>query len=393
MDQGREVLKSAIESNGQDYSLQSGFSKSEDFESSILPSNCITQSLQEIKRFCEWLDIPFYAVRAQEEFRDQVLKAACVARIEGIYYNPCIDCQKLKVSILFDKAQTLGADYVATGHYAKVYNNQASGDCYVLSSNDLLDDQSTELSKLDQKYLEKLILPLSEMRKNDVKKIAKAFDGVLQFEKKKKKDCFYQHKNLIPYIESHIAPSLLKSGELINPIKDESYGEHLGTHLFYPLKKRLKLTSDKTLDNELMVFETDYHTGSIYALLSEDLTISYLYLEEVFFHHKQDFSVPLMVFFRFCDGESSYYACLYFKNNRCALLELSLPLDRVVAKGEDVIFYSRQGGAAKQIGRGVISEYGKFVGEALSAIAVEGEDELGEKTDDVRKDLSNEMKY
>ena len=125
------------------------------------------------KKVCEKLDIPLYRKDFVKEYWDYVFTYFLDELKKGRTPNPDIMCNKyIKFDMFLKYAQELGADYIATGHYARLENGK------LLRGIDQNKDQTYFLSQVSRKQLEKVLFPIGNMLKPDVRKIAEQYDLV-----------------------------------------------------------------------------------------------------------------------------------------------------------------------------------------------------------------------
>jgi len=135
------------------------------------PSCCGLAGIEDARRVCHKLGIRHYVLNLDKEFSRQVIKNFYEEYLRGRTPNPCVRCnQFIKFDVLLKKSLNLGADYLATGHYARITKK---GSHYLLNkAKDLKKDQSYFLYRLKQGQLKKLIFPLSGLTKSQVRQIA-----------------------------------------------------------------------------------------------------------------------------------------------------------------------------------------------------------------------------
>ena len=127
-------------------------------------------SARDARQVASALGIPFYLLDEQAAFRQQVMDAFIEAYCRGLTPNPCILCNRyLKFGVLFERARTMGYDYLATGHYARVGFDTATGKYLLLRGMDHRKDQSYVLYQLTQHHLAHLLLPVGETNKTSVR--------------------------------------------------------------------------------------------------------------------------------------------------------------------------------------------------------------------------------
>jgi len=146
---------------------------------------CSASDAEDARRVADRLDIPFYALNLQAEFK-QIIDYFIDEYTRGRTPNPCVQCNNwLKFGKLFDYADGVGAEFVATGHYARLENRS-----HLLRGIDYAKDQSYVLFGIDRKLLARMLLPIGEFRKPQIRELA-AKIGLKVAEKKDSQEiCF-----------------------------------------------------------------------------------------------------------------------------------------------------------------------------------------------------------
>jgi tRNA-uridine 2-sulfurtransferase len=163
---------------------------------------CSLDDLYDARRVCDTLGIPYYVLNLRDEFRREVIDPFVREYQAGRTPNPCILCNEhLKFRALLRKADELGAEGVATGHYA-VIHREADGRCRLFASPDAGKDQSYFLYSLDSDRLRRIRFPVGEMMKEQVRKIALEA-GLPVYEKRESQDiCFVTDDSYTRFLES-----------------------------------------------------------------------------------------------------------------------------------------------------------------------------------------------
>ncbi|MFZ4847762.1 MAG: tRNA 2-thiouridine(34) synthase MnmA [Caldilinea sp.] len=134
---------------------------------------CSLESVHDARRVAAALDIPFYLINVEQPFKQQVVDFFIEGYSHGVTPNPCIECNRhIRFDYLFNYARRLGADYLATGHYARLRREPASGQIQLLKGVDAAKDQSYVLSVLGQAQLNSVLFPVGEYPKTEVRRIA-----------------------------------------------------------------------------------------------------------------------------------------------------------------------------------------------------------------------------
>ncbi len=201
-------------------------------------SCCSKESFSIAKKVCQKLKVPYHIVDCRVDFKEKVIGYFIKLLKKKKTPSPCLICNRLvKFKELFTFAKMRGADYVATGHYARVKRNKG-GAYELLRAKDKTKDQSYFLCLLTQKHLSKTIFPLGGYTKEEVYQIAKK-EGFKFFEKKKQSQdlCFVSRQSMPHFLEEKIGFQL---GEIIDK-KGNILGRHQGLH-FYTIGQRKKIS-------------------------------------------------------------------------------------------------------------------------------------------------------
>jgi tRNA-specific 2-thiouridylase len=186
---------------------------------------------QRAENICRTLDIPYHQVDLQKEFESCVVDYFCQEYQQGRTPNPCVVCnQRIKFGLLLDRAHSLGADYLATGHYAKV---EHSPDGHrLLKAADTRRDQSYFLYTLTQEKLGHVLFPLGEHSRDEVKQMAKRA-GLPTATKSSQDICFISQKNYGAFLSQRFSTL---PGDIV-----DTQGKRLGQHrgiVFYTIGQR-----------------------------------------------------------------------------------------------------------------------------------------------------------
>ncbi|MEA3254024.1 MAG: tRNA 2-thiouridine(34) synthase MnmA [Chloroflexota bacterium] len=160
------------------------------------------EQARQTESLCKLLDIPLVTLDLQEEFGIHVVDCFCQEYQQGRTPNPCIICnQHIKFGSLLQKALSMGFDYLATGHYARLVCSQDS--CHLLKARDLSRDQSYFLYTLTQEKLRHLLFPLGSYSKGEVTRIARQ-EG-LPTAHPSQDICFISHKNYHSFLRQRFS--------------------------------------------------------------------------------------------------------------------------------------------------------------------------------------------
>ncbi len=174
------------------------------------------------------LGIPFYSLDLIKEYRKRVVEYMLEGYEKGITPNPDVMCNKeIKFGLFFEKAMKMGADFVATGHYAQIKNGK------ILTGKDSNKDQSYFLSMIDASVLSKVLFPVGEYTKPQVRAMAKKFGLPTADRPDSQGLCFIGNVDFHDFVKDFIAES---KGEIVD-MEGKVLGIHPGVW-FYTIGQR-----------------------------------------------------------------------------------------------------------------------------------------------------------
>src|ERR671932_2578328 len=188
---------------------------------------CALGAVEDARRVADRLDIPYYVLNFREVFEQRVIKDFVQTYASGRTPNPCIRCnQFIKFDALLVKARQLGAEYVATGHYARIEHGSPNR---LRKALDTTKDQSYVLYVMTQPRLGSALMPLGEYAKSDTRRLAAEL-GLPVANKPESQDiCFVPFKRYGEFIELY-APEVLQPGPIVDQ-QGRRLGEHRGVAL------------------------------------------------------------------------------------------------------------------------------------------------------------------
>lgn len=188
-------------------------------------SGCTLSAVEDARRVAQMLDIPHYVFNFQAAFERDVIDYFTAEYLSGRTPNPCIACNRqLKFGALLQKARELGADYVATGHYAQIDYDNSSQKYRLLKGMDNKKDQSYVLYHLDQLTLARFLLPLGGLTKTETRNLAAEFGFLVANKAESQEICFIPDNDYRRFLEER-APGIIQPGEYVS-----NTGTILGTH-------------------------------------------------------------------------------------------------------------------------------------------------------------------
>ena len=218
------------------------------------------EDYNDAKKVCDKLGIPLYRKDFVKEYWDYVFTYFLDELKHGRTPNPDIMCNKyIKFDMFRREAVKLGADFIATGHYARIENGK------LLRGVDDNKDQTYFLSQVSKEQLKNVLFPIGDMVKSDVRKIA--LDNGLITAKKKDSTgiCFIGERNFTKFLENYLPNT---PGDIVNIDTNEVIGKHIGL-MYYTIGQRKGLDIGGTKER-MFVVGKDLNKNILYICIGED---------------------------------------------------------------------------------------------------------------------------
>jgi tRNA-specific 2-thiouridylase len=192
---------------------------------------CSHDDFEDARRVAERMDFPFYVVDLRDEFAARVVGNFVTEYLAGRTPNPCVMCNReIKFDRLWQRARALDADFIATGHYARIERDGA-GRFHLMRAADESKDQSYFLFSLTQEQLARTIFPLAAIAKSEVRRRARAL-GLTNADKPESQEiCFVPDGAYARFVECEAPRDALRPGRLIDSAGRE-LARHAGVHRF-----------------------------------------------------------------------------------------------------------------------------------------------------------------
>ncbi|MYL33366.1 tRNA 2-thiouridine(34) synthase MnmA [Pontibacillus yanchengensis] len=228
-----------------------------------------TEDYEDVIRVCNQLDIPYYAVNFEKQYWDKVFTYFLNEYKAGRTPNPDVMCNKeIKFKAFLDHAMSLGADYLATGHYAQVRKN---GERYeMLRGKDNNKDQTYFLNQLSQDVLSKVMFPLGHLDKSEVREVAKEHDLATATKKDSTGICFIGERNFKEFLSQYLPA---QPGNM-ETMEGEVKGKQDGL-MYYTLGQRQGLgiggpgepwfVVGKNVEDNILYVGQGYHNDLLYS--------------------------------------------------------------------------------------------------------------------------------
>ncbi len=235
---------------------------------------CSLNDVADARAVAHKLGIPYYVLDISAGFKEKVIDVFVDEYLNGRTPNPCIECNNhIKFGMLLAKAEELGASFVATGHYARRGFDAATGRYFIREGKDLSKDQSYVLFGLTQEQLAKTWLPVGELEKTEVRRIAAAL-GLRVADKPDSQEICFVPDRYEDVLKKHSPERIPGGGNIVNA-EGEVLGTHDGVYAFtVGQRKKLKLRTDAPyFVTEVRAETNEVVVGFEEALLSDEMRV------------------------------------------------------------------------------------------------------------------------
>lgn len=301
----------------------------------------------DVRRVCANLGIPYYSVNFAKQYQERVFAHFLSEYAAGRTPNPDVLCNReIKFGPFREYALSLGADYVATGHYCGIAHEK--GRHYLLKAADSNKDQTYFLNQVQERQLENVLFPLADLPKSEVRKIAEQNGLATAAKKDSTGICFIGERNFRQFLRTYLPA---QPGKIVT-LDGEEVGEHVGL-MYYTIgqRKGLDLGGKHGEEGRWFVVRKDLKDNILYVshgdespLYSRACTVSGLnWIGDI-----PQFPLECRAKFRYRQPEQKVRVTL---NGATAFVEFDLP-QRAVTEGQYAVFYDER----RCLGGGVIEE-------------------------------------
>lgn len=249
---------------------------------------CGLSAVDDARMVAQQLQLPHYVMNFKREFKKKVVDYFVEAYLKGLTPNPCIACNRyVKWESLLHRSLEIGADYIATGHYARV-SRLPNGRFAIKNSAAAAKDQTYALYNLTQQQLSHTLMPVGEYTKEEIRRIAEKIGLQTAHKPDSQEICFIPDNDYAAYIEKAAGSRVPGRGNYVN--KDGVIlGEHLGiTHYTIGQRKGLKLA----MGHPVFVTEIRPQTDEVVIGEAEDVFGDTLFCNQLNFMGIEDLRKP-----------------------------------------------------------------------------------------------------
>ena len=291
---------------------------------------CEIDDAQEVAR---QLEMPYYAVNCLSDFRREIVTPFVDGYLQGVTPNPCVVCnRRIKWEGLLHAAQVMGADYVATGHYARI--DREEGKLLLRKAPDPGKDQSYVLYMLTQEQLAHTVFPLGGMTKEEVRAFA-AERGFVNSEKRESQDiCFVPDGDYVAFLKKFTGHEY-PSGDFVDK-EGKVLGTHKGIVAYTPGQRRgLGLA----LPAPMYVSRLDVKNNRVILVYDEDLRNTEALVDDVNWISGEVPTEPVRVQAKLRYHQKEQWATAHPLEDGKVKLVFDEPI-RAITPGQAAVFYN-----------------------------------------------------
>lgn len=307
----------------------------QDEEEAALEENggcCGLSAVDDARRVAASLNIPYYVMNFKKEFKENVIDYFINEYLEARTPNPCIACNRyVKWESLLKRSLDIGADYIATGHYARVVKLD-NGRYTLKRSATLKKDQTYALYNLTQNQLSKTLMPVGEYTKDEIREIAQKIDLYVANKPDSQDICFVED-DYGKFIEEETGYKVPK-GNFID-MDGNVLGQHKGI-VYYTVGQRRGL--GLSLKQRGFVVEVRKDTNEVVIGTNDDLMKSSLYGKDVNLMSIETLDRPMKVMAKVRYNHSGAMATIEMAGEDRIKVTFDQP-QRAITPGQAVVFY------------------------------------------------------
>ena len=295
---------------------------------------CGLSAVEDAGKVAQMLDIPYYVMNFKEEFRINVMDYFVEEYLRGRTPNPCIACNRyVKWESLLRRSMEIGADYIATGHYARV-EQLTNGRFAIRNSVTATKDQTYALYNLTQYQLSHTLMPVGEFTKEEIREIARENSLPIAYKPDSQDICFVPDGDYAGFIEREVPERVPGPGNFVTP-EGIVLGQHKGiTHYTVGQRKGLGIA----MGHPVFVKEIRPELNEVVIGEAEDVFTRELTCGEINFMSVEDLSKPQRVLAKVRYAHKGQWGLLEKTGEDTLKCTFEEPV-RAVTPGQAAVFY------------------------------------------------------
>lgn len=295
---------------------------------------CGLSAVEDAEKVARMIDIPYYVMNFKDEFRRNVMDYFVEEYLRGRTPNPCIACNRyVKWESLLRRSMEIGADYIATGHYARV-EQLANGRFAIRNSVTATKDQTYALYNLTQYQLSHTLMPVGEFTKEEIREIARDNNLPIAYKPDSQDICFVPDGDYAGFIQREVPERVPGAGNFVTP-DGTVLGQHLGiTHYTVGQRKGLGLA----MGHPVFVTEIRPELNEVVIGEAEDVFTKELTCRQINFMSVEDLTQPRRVIAKVRYAHKGQWGLLEKTGEDTLKCTFEEPV-RAVTPGQAAVFY------------------------------------------------------
>ncbi len=295
---------------------------------------CGLSAVEDARRVAEHLDIPYYVMNFKREFKANVMEYFVEEYLQGRTPNPCIACNRyVKWESLLKRSLDIGADYIATGHYARI-DRLPNGRFAIRSSVTEAKDQTYALYNLTQEQLSRTLMPVGEYTKEEIRKLAEEAGLPVAHKPDSQEICFVPDNDYAGFIDREAGERVPGPGNFVST-DGRVLGRHKGiTHYTVGQRKGLELP----MGRRVFVTKIIPETNEVVIGENEDVFTHTVLCDRVNYMGMADLQEPRRVLAKIRYNHLGEYCLIEKQTDGKVLCTFEKPV-RASTPGQAVVFY------------------------------------------------------
>lgn len=295
---------------------------------------CGITAVDDARRVAEFLNIPYYVMNFKKEFKDNVIDYFIEEYLVGRTPNPCIACNRyVKWESLLNRSIQIGADYIATGHYARIIQ-LPNGRYAIRNSATARKDQTYALYNLTQYQLSKTLMPIGDYTKEEIREIAAKIGLPIAHKPDSQEICFVTDNDYAGFIDREAGKKVPGEGNFVTK-EGKILGKHKGiTHYTVGQRKGLNLA----FGYPVFVVEIRPDTNEVVIGTNEDVFTDTILCDNLNFMSIEDLTKPHRVLAKIRYSHQGSFCNIEKRDDGKILCTFEEPV-RASTPGQAVVFY------------------------------------------------------
>lgn len=301
---------------------------------------CSLDDVYDARHVAEQVGIPYYVVNFERQFEDQVVKPFVAEYLAGRTPIPCTLCNNyIKFDRFLEMADSVGAQQMATGHYARIRYDETSGRHQLLRAVDATKDQTYFLFGLTQQQLARTLFPLGELNKSEVRELARGMDLAVAAKSDSQEICFVPNGDYAAFMSAYLKDTGVAAqrtqGEIVTA-DGRTLGRHEGVHHFtIGQRKGLGIATGEPL----YVIATDVESQRVTVGGNDDLLRAGFFAAEVNWISIGGAAGPVRAQVKIRNKHSAAPATLHATSDPSRVEVVFDQPQRAVTPGQGAVFY------------------------------------------------------